>query len=405
MKLFVLSTAYPEYIRQFYIKRPEAAGKGYAQQKAVLDYDSFGWADFWTHALHSLGYDTMQVTANVEPLQRAWAAENGMKDSGRLPLNRIAVEQVKRFKPEVLWFDDSNESLLKEIRSEVPSIRLVLGWVGSALSQTGVWRQIDLILSCAPESVERLRQAGFRAEHLHHAFEPRIIERLAERPASIGLSFIGQIIRGSQFHLEREHILEELLVELELQIFSPSADITLLQEIKAVIRQLVYSGMSSAKAVGIPEELLRKLPKLGAAAGWKERPLRPVNPKLKPHIKPPVFGLEMYQIIKDSKMTLNIHADSSPTFASNMRLYETTGVGTCLITDWRQNIGELFEPDKEIITYSCPEECIEKVRYLTNHPGQLRDIAKAGQARTMKEHTFAHRAVQVDEIISRRLRS
>ena len=82
-----------------------------------------------------------------------------------------------------------------------------------------------------------------------------------------------------------------------------------------------------------------------------------------------------------------------------MRLFEVTGVGTCLLTDWKKNIGELFEPDKEIVTYSSLEECSEKVKWLRNNPKACKEIAEAGQARCLRDHTFAQRVLELDEII------
>jgi spore maturation protein CgeB len=86
-----------------------------------------------------------------------------------------------------------------------------------------------------------------------------------------------------------------------------------------------------------------------------------------------------------------------------MRLFEATGVGTCLLTDWKDNLPKLFEPEKEVVTYKSVEECIEKVKWLLDHPQEREAIAKAGQARTLKDHTFAQRAIQLDEIIKRQL--
>jgi spore maturation protein CgeB len=86
-----------------------------------------------------------------------------------------------------------------------------------------------------------------------------------------------------------------------------------------------------------------------------------------------------------------------------MRLFETTGVGTCLVTDWKSNLGELFEPDREVVTYRSAEECVDKVKWLLEHPAEREDIARSGQSRTLKDHSFAQRAVQLDQIIRREL--
>jgi spore maturation protein CgeB len=82
-----------------------------------------------------------------------------------------------------------------------------------------------------------------------------------------------------------------------------------------------------------------------------------------------------------------------------MRLFEATGVGACLLTDWKENLARLFEPDKEVLTYNSAAECVEKVKYILEHEAERRAIAAAGQRRTLREHNFDNRAMQIDEII------
>jgi len=80
-------------------------------------------------------------------------------------------------------------------------------------------------------------------------------------------------------------------------------------------------------------------------------------------------------------------------------LFEATGVGACLLTDWRENLSDLFEPDKEVLTYRSAAECVEKVNYILEHEDERLSIAAAGQLRTLREHTFDNRAARIDEII------
>jgi spore maturation protein CgeB len=399
MKLLHLTSFYKSYIQDFYAKHPGLASHSYAQQKAALDYDAFGWGDFWSQALKPLGYEVMGVIVNVKSLQEAWALENGLGNSPSMGLHEIVFRQIENFKPEILWYEHYDEHLLKKIRAEVPSIRIVLGWVGSAVPRTGIWQDLDLILSCAPESVAYLTEAGFRSICLSHAFEPKILGRLRKAEKTIDCSFIGQISRDQDFHLERERILEYLSSRMKFQIFSPSATFGFEDEIKVLARILIYEGMVFLRKLGISESTLKELSVISKATKWSSRPRRPVSPKLKQLLKPAVFGLEMFETLQASKVSLNVHADSSPTYASNMRLFETTGVGTCLVTEWRKNLFELFEPDKEVVTYRSPEECLEKIKWLLEHPEECQAIAKAGQARTLKDHTFIHRAGQLDRVI------
>lgn len=74
----------------------------------------------------------------------------------------------------------------------------------------------------------------------------------------------------------------------------------------------------------------------------KNRSIFSYNPSLKKRIYPPVYGRGMYYKLAQSKLVLNVHADSSPEYAPNVRLFETTSVGTCLLTDWKKNKNDLF---------------------------------------------------------------
>jgi len=82
-------------------------------------------------------------------------------------------------------------------------------------------------------------------------------------------------------------------------------------------------------------------------------------------------------------MTLN---QSIFPHATNMRLFEATGVGILLITDSKVNLNELFELGKEVVAYRSPEECVELVQYYLEHDREREDIARAGQERTLQEH-------------------
>ena len=397
MRLARVTSPYPAYLERFYLQHPEASIMTYQDQKAAIEHDAFGWADFWSTALEPLGYSVLELIRNAAPLQWAWAREHGSPHG--TDLRMIAVEQLQRFRPEVLWYNDSDEELLRQILDAVPSIRLVLGWVGSAIPRSDIWNHMDLILSCAPESVVAMEQAGHAAAHLHHGFDPRIIGRLAERPKHFDASFIGQVVRSGGVHKLREEFLLTVAEETGLTIFSPSSGFTRRDDARAAMKSLCYRLARGLLMAGVPESLVSALPLLGRTLDWEAAPIRPVSSMLRPFLRPAVFGIEMYQVIHDSCVTLNIHADSSPLFASNMRLFETTGAGTCLVTDWRKNLPKLFTPDSEVVTYRNADECVEKIRWLLDHPQEREEIAAAGMRKTLSEHTFAHRAAELDRII------
>ena len=70
-----------------------------------------------------------------------------------------------------------------------------------------------------------------------------------------------------------------------------------------------------------------------------------------------------------------------------MRMFQATGVGSCLLTDTASNMQDLYEPDVELVTFSCVAECVEKANYLMANPAKAREIANKGQQRTLRDHS------------------
>ena len=113
--------------------------------------------------------------------------------------------------------------------------------------------------------------------------------------------------------------------------------------------------------------------------------------------------MDMYRALARSRVTLNRHINVAENNANNMRLYEATGVGAMLLTDRKDNLHELFDIGREVVTYSSKEEAAELARHYLDHPDEAADIAKAGQARTLREHTYAQRMRELVPILKRHL--
>ena len=118
---------------------------------------------------------------------------------------------------------------------------------------------------------------------------------------------------------------------------------------------------------------------------------------------PPVYGLDQFKLLAKSKICFNIHGEIARGCAGNARLFEATGVGTCLVTDWKENMGELFVSDKEVVTYKSKDECAEKIKWLLDNKKEAREIGMAGMARTLKDHTVQQRVAQINDLILSRI--
>ena len=57
-----------------------------------------------------------------------------------------------------------------------------------------------------------------------------------------------------------------------------------------------------------------------------------------------------------------------------MRMFEATGLGCCLLTDYKSNVHSMFEEGKEVITYNTNQEAISKANQLLQNPNVAKEI-------------------------------
>ncbi len=77
--------------------------------------------------------------------------------------------------------------------------------------------------------------------------------------------------------------------------------------------------------------------------------------------------------------------------AVNQRVFDVPAAGAFILTDWREQMDELFEPGKEIICYREPDEVPELVRWWLDHPDARHRVAAAGRKRVLACHTWEAR--------------
>lgn len=77
--------------------------------------------------------------------------------------------------------------------------------------------------------------------------------------------------------------------------------------------------------------------------------------------------------------------------AVNQRIFDVPATGAFVLTDWREQMDELFEPHKEIAYYQDPEEAPDLIRHYLKHPQERRNIITAARTRILAEHTWQHR--------------
>jgi spore maturation protein CgeB len=83
----------------------------------------------------------------------------------------------------------------------------------------------------------------------------------------------------------------------------------------------------------------------------------------------------------------------------NCTLFEAAGCGAFQIADWKPSLPELFEPEREIVTFRTRQELKDKVDYYLAHAGERQEIAGRAHARAHSEHTYEARLNKMFEIL------
>lgn len=130
-------------------------------------------------------------------------------------------------------------------------------------------------------------------------------------------------------------------------------------------------------------------------SGWHDKPL-PANARDVGH----VYTADHNAFNCTPRAVLNISRDSMARFGFSpaTRVFEAAGAGACLISDAWEGIEQFFQPNTEILVARDGEEVAEIMRTLTQE--RAREIGAAALRRVLAEHTYAHRAVQVEAALA-----
>jgi spore maturation protein CgeB len=370
VRFLILSADYSGFQRWLYTRHPGLEGRSYQEQLRMRMESLFGDLYQCVDNLTKLGHEAHGLCVNNESMQKAWAREHGVRLSAdrrwafrlrrgivpwvsRINARRwfydILAAQIKYYQPDVLLnqaMDTLGTRFLQEMK---PYVRLLVGQIAAPIPPDETWGVHDVVISSLPNVVAYFRSIGVPSELNRLAFDPAVLSRLTPGEPTIDVSFVGSFHPA---HDTRIAWLEHLCSHLEMKVWANG------------VERLRDDSPIRSRYVG---------------TAW---------------------GVELYQIFHTSKVTLNHHIGMAGPYANNWRLYEATGVGTLLLTDWKESLPEIFIPGKEVVAYRSPEECAELIHYYLTHEAERQAIAAAGQQRTLREHTASQRMQELADIVA-----
>jgi len=140
---------------------------------------------------------------------------------------------------------------------------------------------------------------------------------------------------------------------------------------------------------------LRDRPCLLGGAGWDGKPM-PGNVNYIGHVYTAdhnAFNCTPLAVLNITRDSMAENGWSPPT-----RVFEAAGAAACLITDAWEGIELFLEPDREVLVARDGAEVAAHVEALA--PERARAIGEAAKRRVLAEHTYAHRAEQVERLLT-----
>ena len=330
--------------------------------------------DSYKTNLESLGgFNCMEVIGNNEKLQKKWAEENNINYPAYNWKKEIAIAQIKYFRPHILMvggfiFTPEERAQLKKKYD----IKLLLAWDGTLYTDPKKFLDIDLLLTCIVDIKRKYQRIGKNTVVLPFSFEKNVLKSIDVNKKR-EVSFCGSLFY--KYHKKRAQNLQYLIQNgVPINLFIGNIKTGNYPFSKSILRELVKARFDFAK-------ILYQFQKINQGV---------------------IFGRYMFQLLAQSKITLNFHGDNVLQ-AGNMRLIEATGSGACLVTDWKSNIVNYFESDKEIVTFKSKEEALEKIQYLLENEKEREKIAYLGQQKTFTHYSGKKRMEILKSILLKKL--
>ncbi len=298
-----------------------------------------------------LGHSAEIYSPNFKFLQSKWAEENNIVLDNNWQYS-LPKEQIKKFGPDILFISSNFDYFGDFVKDVRPYVKKVCAWISCPFEKDLYLGNIDHVFTLFQPHYDYFKSKNISATLTRAGFDPLELKELSfEKKYEV--TFIGGI---GKFHKIREKYLRAIARKTPLKIWG-------------------YGFVNDNPVKNAIKKFLVGSAILKAYQGES-------------------WGKEMLQIHAGSKICFNIHGDIAAGHFVNMRMFEVTGVGSLLLTEYNPEITDIFIPDKEIVCYNCIEEAIEKINYYLSHDDERQKIAMAGQEKCLKNYSYEPLALE-----------
>jgi glycosyltransferase involved in cell wall biosynthesis len=303
------------------------------------------------HEVKLLDYKRMEH--NWNPFARSKKARNTLR-------HRSLEKEVKAFEPDIIIF------IIAHLKFDFAYIKSFFKGTIAVYDMDGPgWKcydslewtkNIDLLLTVSRVSQKILRDNGVKAEYLSHGvdcnyYRPLELSDNDNTFFSAPVSFVGRPTAR------------------RVRMFGSIAD-----------QGLILWGRRWSRPKECPDDALRRLQRTNKD----------------------IIGEDVVKIYSSSDMMVNVlrePLDDPPTIMS-LQVFLVPSAGTCLLTEWVEELEEAFEPGKELLTFKSEEEFKELVLKYSKDCKFLNKVGENGRKRCLAEHTHEKRAAELMNFIS-----
>ena len=368
MKLLHISSVYDELIKSFEYQNPDLENLNYDKHFNKFINYSRGQEFSYSYYLKNYGIETEVFYINYTSLSMKYSSISNNNRKNFTNLN-LLENKIEDFKPDIIYIQNTiffkNQDILN-LKKKFPFIKFVISWICTPLRKEilSVIDSSDLILTCSKEYFKDLIQLHQNVLQINHAFDERNYNHLEFDKKIFDVSFYGSIIVKKGFHINRLNILNEIISE---------------------IKQINICGQTDFdyKEVFNIKNFINYY-------------------QIKNKIKLPVYGIDYFKMVSNSKICINTHADNQE-FSGNMRLFDVTGQGTLLLTDKNKDSKDFFISDTECVEFENAQDAIEKINWLLKNPKKLIEIAENGRKKTLEFFSYKNRCEIISKILNDKL--
>lgn len=354
MRVFQVMNIYPPFI-PYLESKYSVENLSFEEHRALLLKSRF-------HALHILspclenegnGFFTMW---GYENLQYKWARENGLKTKS---LKEILFAQIKKFKPDVFYNFSTDNFSKEELDLNLSPSIIRICWSAAPFRNPEFFKLYATRLTNYPEDILLKEKVGYRNDLFQPAYDDEMSVYAQNDKRPIDLFFYGQYTKAGFDN--RNKRLEALLL---FKKNNPHLNIKLC--LQYIEKEHIYVNIPYIRRylrrIDFPPKIVRK------------------------YSSAPIYGLDLYDAISQSKIVFNAGVDFTKNYKVNMRNFEVLGCGAHMISD-AGIYPEGFEMGKHFSTYHNMEECFTKIKALLQNDAKRKLIAQVGHEMVRKQYS------------------